>query len=74
MINYEKLVSQVEAILADAGDPEVKDFDATAWLEEWLQTPAPALGGVVPASIVESAEGFKLVSGMIKKIHAGVFA
>lgn len=73
MTNYEKLVSQVEAILADAGDPDVKDFDAAAWLEQWLQTPAPALGGALPASIVESAEGFNLLSGLLQKIHAGVY-
>lgn len=73
MTNFEKLVSKVEAILADAGDPDVKDFDAAAWLDEWLQTPAPALGGVVPANIIDTTEGFNHVSGLLQKIHAGVY-
>jgi len=45
----------------------VKNFDAKAWLVEWLQTPSPAIGGVVPASIANTADGFNLVSGLIQK-------
>ncbi|WP_368664723.1 antitoxin Xre/MbcA/ParS toxin-binding domain-containing protein [Zoogloea sp. LCSB751] len=39
----------------DSRDP--KDFDAARWVGEWLEPPAPALGGGRPAEYMDTLTG-----------------
>jgi len=73
-VDMTKLITQVEAMLDDAGDPDVKDFNPTSWLAEWLQTPSLALDGEPPANMLDTAEGFGIVSQLLKQIHTGAYA
>jgi uncharacterized protein (DUF2384 family) len=66
------LVEQVEAMVVEAGDPT--NFDATAWLSQWLREPLPAVGGGRPIDLLDTTEGQALVSRMLSQIQSGAFA
>lgn len=72
VVGLERLVGQVETIVAESGDPE--GFDAAQWLGEWLERPSPALGGARPADFMDTMEGQGLVTRLLLQSQAGVFA
>ena len=72
VIGFARLVGQVEAMLEEAGGP--KDFDAQAWLAQWLTAPVPALGGVRPIDLMGTMEGQALVSQTLAQIGSGAYA
>jgi RES domain-containing protein/uncharacterized protein (DUF2384 family) len=43
LLGVAKLIGQVEAIIAESGDPN--DFNASEWISRWLREPLPAFGG-----------------------------
>ena len=43
ILGIAKLIGQIEAMTLDA-----EDFDASAWLSQWIDEPLPAFGGKKP--------------------------
>lgn len=75
VIGMAKLIGQVEAMLADSGDPEaMKDFDARKWVARWMDEPIPALGGHTPAEYMDTFEGQELISSLLKTMQTGAYA
>jgi putative toxin-antitoxin system antitoxin component (TIGR02293 family) len=72
VLGLAKLVGQVEEMVNESGNPE--GFDAAEWVASWIATPSPALGGVTPASYMDTAEGQEIVSGLIAKMQSGAYA
>lgn len=66
------LIGQVAVMLECSGDP--KGFDVARWVGEWLEWPAPALGGDRPADYMDTLTGQELVSHLIIQSQVGVFA
>ena len=72
LLGVAKLVGQIEAIVADSGDPE--GFDAPEWLSRWLREPLPALRGQAPISFLDTMEGQAIVSDVLSRIQSGAYA
>jgi uncharacterized protein (DUF2384 family) len=66
-----KLIFAVQSIVAASGSPN--DFDASAWVNEWIRQPLPALGGRTPAEYLDCAEGCDLLIRLLAQSAAGVF-
>ena len=69
---FAKLVGQLEAMVQDSGNPT--DFNARAWMAQWLTKPFPAFGGLRPINLVDTMEGQGLVSAALAKMQSGAYA
>lgn len=72
LLGVARLIGQVEAIVAESGDP--KDFDAPEWLSRWLREPLPALGGTPPMALLDTMEGQAMVAEALSRIQSGAYA
>lgn len=72
VLGMARLVGQVEEMVAESGDGA--DFDAAAWVAQWLQNPLPALGGKRPAEFMDTADGQALVSTLLARMQTGAYA
>lgn len=72
VLGFSKLVGQVQVMVEQSGDPT--GFDAARWVADWLDRPAPALGGRCPAEYLDTVEGQELVSSLIAKTQSGAYA
>jgi putative toxin-antitoxin system antitoxin component (TIGR02293 family) len=72
LLGVARLIGQVEAIVADSGDP--KGFDAPEWLSRWLREPLPALGGTPPMALLDTMEGQAMVAEALARIQSGAYA
>lgn len=72
VFGLERLVGQVEVMVAQSGNPE--GFDANRWVGEWLDSPLPALGGAKPADYMDTMEGQKIVSNLLALSQSGAYA
>lgn len=72
LLGVARLIGQVEAIVAESGDP--KDFDAPEWLSRWLREPLPALGGIPPMALLDTMEGQAMVAEALARIQSGAYA
>jgi len=66
------LIGQVEEIMSEAGDESV-EFDAGAWVSEWIEEPLPALGNRTASELMDTAEGQQLVSRLLAQSVAGAY-
>ena len=48
-------------------------FRASRWLGTWLATPAPALGGLEPLSLLDTADGRGLVAELLGSQEVGAY-
>ena len=67
-----RLVGQVQQIVQESGNPE--GFDAGRWVEQFLDTPHPALGGRRPADLMRTNEGSRMVSTLVAQMQSGAYA
>jgi putative toxin-antitoxin system antitoxin component (TIGR02293 family) len=72
VIGLSKLIGQVQAMVAESGDPE--GFDAARWFAAWIAEPSPALGGRKPEELLETADGREAVSRLLAQMQSGAFA
>lgn len=72
LLGVARLIGQVEAIVAESGDP--KGFDAPEWLSRWLREPLPALGGTPPMALLDTMEGQAMVAEALSRIQSGAYA
>lgn len=72
VIGLSKLIGQVQAMVAESGNPE--DFDAAKWFSAWIAEPSPALGGRKPEELLETADGREAVSKLLAQMQSGAFA
>ena len=70
--DFDRLLRQVEILVAESGDPT--SFDAKAWLASWLGRPIPAFGGARPREFLGTEEGRQLVSQAITQMQSGAYA
>ena len=72
IVGVARLVGQVEQMVRVSGEP--RGFDAGRWVAAWLDRPLPALGGVQPATLMDTAEGREIVSDLLAQMQSGTFA
>lgn len=67
-----KVVEQVTRMVAESGEPA--GFDATAWVNRWLQEPNPALGNRRPDEFLDDAAGRVTVFQLLALAQSGAYA
>jgi uncharacterized protein (DUF2384 family) len=72
-IGFARLLAQAQEIVADSTAPEAASFDTTAWLEDWIQRPQPALGGRKPIELLDSEEGVEAVARVLGACASGSY-
>jgi len=72
LLGVERLIGQVEAIIAESGTPD--GFDAPEWLSRWLREPLPSIGGALPIDLLDTMEGQSLVSEALARTQTGAYA
>ena len=72
MIGLQKLIGQVESIMAESGVD--RNFNAAHWVAKWLEQPLPALANAKPADYMDTVEGQELVSGLLARMQSGAYA
>jgi putative toxin-antitoxin system antitoxin component (TIGR02293 family) len=72
VIGLSKLIGQVQAMVAESGDPI--GFDAAKWFSAWIAEPSPALGGRKPEDLLETADGREAVARLLAQMQSGAFA
>lgn len=71
VIGLMALIGRVEAMVARHG---ATGFDAAMWLGAWLNSPLPALGGVRPATYLDTMTGVDLLDQLIAMADSGAYA
>lgn len=72
IIGLQKLVGQVEIMVAESGD--ATGFNAAHWVADWLERPVAALNHAKPAEFMDTIEGQELVSSLLAKMQSGAYA
>lgn len=72
VLGIARLVGQVSTMVKESGNPE--GFDAAKWVAAWLERPHPALGGMRPAELMDTADGRSIVSDLIARMQSGAYA
>lgn len=72
VMGLEQLIGQVATMVENSGNP--RGFEAARWVSEWLEQPVSALGGATPADFMDTVAGQSLVSNLLERSRAGVFA
>lgn len=67
-----RLIGQVDVMVKESGDPT--NFDAAKWLADWLEAPAPALGGHRPGEYMDTVEDQQLISQLLGQMRSGAYA
>ena len=58
---------------AQAGEAP-DDFDAAHWFARWMADPVPALGGLAPQELLDTADGREAISTLLYQMKSGVYA
>jgi len=67
-----ELLVLVERIVRESGDP--RGFDASAWLNQWLVTPCPALNEALPAEYLKTFSGRKQLAVLLSRMQSGAYS
>lgn len=62
----ERLLVEVERLMA--GQPASVRFDSRDWLNQWLSTPCPGLGGEQPKAWLDTPERLSVVERLIGRM------
>ena len=72
VLGLARLVGQVQRMVEESGQPE--GFDAAAWVARWIERPVPALGGLKPAELLDTAEGQAIVANVLSRAQTGAYS
>ncbi|MCC7051617.1 MAG: DUF2384 domain-containing protein [Gemmatimonadaceae bacterium] len=72
LLGVATLVALAGRMVQESGDPA--GFDAGRWTSHWLRTPAPALGGVPPMALMDTADGRAVVHQLLTQMQSGAYA
>ena len=70
-----ELVDIAARIVRESGTPGASgEFDASSWVDEWVHTPHPALGGQCPMQLLGTAEGRDAVRSLLERQQSGAYS
>lgn len=67
-----RLIRLVEKIVAESGN--LDNFDAAGWTARWLERPNAALGGLLPAEVMQTEEGLQVVESILARMQSGAYS
>ncbi len=59
-------------MVEESGQPQ--GFDAAAWVAGWMDRPVPALGGMKPAEMMDTAEGQSIVANLLSRAQTSAYS
>ncbi len=68
-----RLLGIAKEIVENSTAAEARGFDSAKWLGQWLETPQPALGGRMPATLIDTPTGLEVVSKLLGAIESGAY-
>ena len=72
LVGLAKLIGQVETIVKQSGKPV--GFKPAKWFSEWIEQPAAALGGHMPADLLDTSDGREAVAKLLAQMQSGAYA
>lgn len=69
-----ELVEIATRIVRESGRPDTIDFDAAAWVGQWVHEPHPALGGQRPIDLIGTDDGFELVRNLLWRQQTSAYS
>jgi putative toxin-antitoxin system antitoxin component (TIGR02293 family) len=72
-IGMAKLLGIAQEIVDNSTAAEAAEFDAAAWLGEWIERPQPALGGRKPSELVSTPTGLEVVARLLGSLESGAY-
>ncbi len=70
---HTKLLAIARRIVANSTSQDAKNFDVENWLDEWLDSPQPALGGRKTAELLKKPSGFEQVARLLGAMESGAY-
>ena len=67
------LLEVAERMLANSTAPEAEVLDPVEWLDRWMQTPQPALGGKRPREFLDTPGGGAVIARVLGAIESGAY-
>lgn len=68
-----ELLDQARALFGNSTHPDAMPEAVVPWLETWLHTPQPALGGQTPAQLLDTPTGCEQVSRLLGALESGAY-
>lgn len=72
-VDVSHLLEVVKRMLANSTAPEAEGLDPVEWLDRWMQTPQPALGGKRPREFLDTPGGGAMVARVLGAIESGAY-
>jgi uncharacterized protein (DUF2384 family) len=72
-LNVLRLLGHAAEIVNDSTSPKAKGFDVAHWLGRWLEVPQPALGGRLPAELLDTEAGVRMVERALGALRSGAY-
>ena len=75
VMGFLRIAATLRKLLEESGDPEeLKDFDLSGWLAQWMREELPELGGKTPAEMLRNPEGQRAVEEVLERMRGGLAA
>lgn len=72
-IGMAKLLGIALDIVANSTAKGAAEFDAAAWLGDWLGRPQPSLGGRAPGQFMDTPTGVEMVARLLGAVESGAY-
>lgn len=75
VMGFLRVAATLRRLLEESGDPEeLKDFDLSGWVAQWMREELPELGGKTPAEMLRNPEGQRAVEEVLERMRGGLAA
>jgi putative toxin-antitoxin system antitoxin component (TIGR02293 family) len=68
-----KILGIAQAMVENSTAPEARDFDSAKWLGKWLERPQAALGGRMPADLIDTPSGVEVIAKLLGAAEIGAY-
>lgn len=66
------LKDHVEKIVMESGN--IEGFDSRVWLENWIETPLPALNNQKPKMFMNNKEDLEILLNILSRMQSGAYS
>lgn len=73
LVGLSRLIGQVDAMVRESGQPP-DGFSAARWFAAWMAEPVPALGGLRPQELLDTADGREALGALLLQMKSGAYA
>lgn len=75
VMGFLRVVATLRRLLEESGDPkQLKEFDLSGWVAQWMREELPELGGKTPAEMLRNPEGQRAVEEVLERMRGGLAA